>query len=608
MGKAKKSKMKIKSSKNKGISSSKLINYCSVSILMVTQRKRINFLELFTNNLFNQSKLDLVKEVIIVNGSPSELEHDELELFINSQIRFQIEERNIELKYIPTKKLNIWKKIGAYRNLANKEASSDFFLWMDDDDYYHPEYIEEALLSWKKNNYQLVGCSANYIYDYYYGKVFKCKGFGPNHSINCVLGYTKEYGKSHQYENHKERGEEKYFLDNYKNPMEQMNPKKTILQFSHGRNTFNKNKLFDTNILGNLLKKDVKIMPEDIKLESLVPENIANKYLKLFNEESERDEKVNDITLYLGSQEEFYVENFIWLEKVIEKEFPQNKIEIFGIFPKKEELETHLSNNIKLYNFDELDNKSKIKNLWLHNVTSLIPYFMVNGIKLDYENLYISVTKIDQLVIEHLIKYISISKKTWVNDKNLGELIKKPVNFINLPRKLDLIDHSWKNPNKIVIMRELDEFLLYFLEIVGNKLKEISLDHELVVLVKNEFIHQNIAQKMIPVLARPNILVKKYNNFGNVLDEIKSASIFVDLPGNPNDFEHLFLHTAIRYQTIPIIPETGSYLKYNLPNFMYDLRKPKNLIALGEMIANLYQDKKYQQVLLNKMKHSIFYN
>jgi len=606
----KKSKMKMKQNSNKKvsvISSSKLINYSKVSILLVTQRKRINFLELFMENLFNQTKLNLVTEIIIINGSPNELEHDELELFILSQMKPLFEEKHILLKYVPTKKLNIWKKIGAYRNLANKEAEGDFFLWMDDDDYYHPEYIEEALLCWKKNNHQLVGCSANYIFDHYYNKVFKCSGFGPNHTINCVLGYTKEYGKTHQYENHKERGEEKFFLENYKNSMEQMNPKKTILQFSHGKNTFNKNKLFDTNILGKLLEKDVKIEPDSSKLENLIPLEIAKKYLTLFEDELEQIKFENDITIYLGSQEELTLDGFLWLEEIINKEFTDNIIEIFGIYSDKSEIEEYLEKNkkIRLYNFDEFNNRTKIHNLWLHNITSLIPYFKVNDIKLSYEKLFFSVTKIDQLVLNNIPSNLD---KFWVNHNKLKELLKLPnIQVVNKPKINNFIEH-WKNPNKIVIVRELDEFLLYFLQITMKVLRENNPTVEMIILFRNEILQPNIAQQLISTLAQSNIMTKKYNTLKDIMDEIKSANIFLDLPGNPNDFENAFLRYAIRYRTIPIVPEAGSYLDYKVPNFMYDLRKPKNIGALAEMINNLMMDKDYQKILRNKLNNFIHFN
>jgi len=599
----------IKKNKNKKniISSSKLINYCKVSILLVTQRSRINFLGLFIDNLFNQTKLDLIKELVIVNGSSTELEHDELELFLISQLKSRLEQNNIEFKYISTKHLNIWKKIGAYRNLANQEANGDFFLWMDDDDYYHPEYVEEALLCWKKNNNQLVGCSANYIYDYYYGTLFKCKGFGPNHTINSVLGYTKEYGKTHQYDNDKERGEEKHFLDSYKNAMEQMNPEKTIMQFSHGKNTFNKNKLFDTNILGKLLGKNIKIENDSKKLENLIPLNIANKYLKLFNEELPLQTFKNDITIYLGSQDELTLNSFLWLEEIIKKEFIVNTVEIFGSYSNKKEIEDYLKNNdkIKLYNFDELNNKTKTKinNLWLHNITSLIPYFKIEEIKLNYNKLFMSVTKIDQFVINNLPVNLD---KFWVNHNKLKLMLKNDfINVVKQPKIIQNFNH-WKNPNKILIVRELDEFLLYFLQITMKHLRTNNPDIEMVILFRNEALQPNIAQQLLMTLAQSNIMTKKINSDQEIIEEIKSANIFLDLPGNPNDFENIYLRTAIAYQTIPIVPETGSYLDYQVPHFIYDLRKPKNIGALADMLNNLVLDKKYQKILRNKMKISLF--
>jgi hypothetical protein len=579
-----------------------------LSILLVTQHQRIPLLELFLENFLNQTKLNLVKELVIVNGSQNEFDHDELELFINLQMKPIIEEKEIIVKYVPTKNLNCWKKIGKYRNLANQVAEGDFFLWMDDDDYYYPTYFEEAVSGWKISGKQLVGCSANYIYDNYYQCFFKSLGFGPNHTINCILGYSREYGKTHLYEDDKERGEEKHFLEGYKNPMYQMNPDKTIMQFSHGRNTFNKNKLFDTNMLGERLKKDVKIVYHPGKLEDKIDKEIAKKYLKIFEEEKPLKIYKNDITIYLGSQEDYNLANLEWIFQIIKKEYINREIEIFGIFQNEEEINLYLKNNnlekVNLYHFDELNNQTKIKNLWLHNVLSIFPYFY--KLKLDYEKLIFSITKVDGFLIEELLKlkdkinltYLVNSRiREILSSKNISlnnKIIKKEINHKNL-------DYLWKNPDRIVFIREFDEFLIYFIQIVFKEIKDRNPNVELVILFKNEHIDNNFAQKIIPLLAFPNIITKQYQYLDDIIEELKHASLFIDLPGNPDDYDNLLIESSLNYQTLPIVPYQGIYMYYKLPSFLYDLSKPKNLFALGEFVGNLLKDKDYQKILLKKI-------
>jgi hypothetical protein len=580
-----------------------------LSILLVTQHQRIPLLELFLENFLNQTKLNLVKELVIVNGSQNEFEHDELELFINLQIKPIIEEKEIIVKYLPTKNLNCWKKIGKYRNLANQVAEGDFFLWMDDDDYYHPTYFEEAFSGWKISGKQLVGCSANYIYDNYYKCFFKSLGFGPNHTINCVLGYTKEYGKTHLYQDDKERGEEKTFLEGYKNPTYQMNPDKTIMQFSHGKNTFNKNKLFDTNMLGERLKKDVKIVYYSGKLEDKIDKEIAKKYLKIFEEEKPLKIYKNDITIYLGSQEEFNLVSLEWIFQIIKKDFLDREIEIFGIFKNEEEINLYLKNNnlekVNLYHFDELNNQTKIKNLWLHNVLSIFPYFY--KLKLDYEKLIFSITKVDGFLIEELIKLKDKISLFYLINSRIREILSSKNILLNnkvieKEIKYKKLDYLWKNPDRIVLIREFDEFLLYFIQIVFKEIKERNPKVELVILFKNEHLDNNFAQKIIPLLALPNIITKQYHDLDDIIEELKHASLFVDLPGNPDDYDNLLIESSLNYQTLPIVPYQGIYMYYKLPSFLYDLSKPKNLFALGELLGNLLKDKDYQKILLTKIK------
>jgi hypothetical protein len=57
------------------------------------------------------------------------------------------------------------------------------------------------------------------------------------------MAYKARYGKMHLYDESVTHAEEKSFLENYQNPMIQLDPLKVMLVISHSENTFNKNKM-----------------------------------------------------------------------------------------------------------------------------------------------------------------------------------------------------------------------------------------------------------------------------------------------------------------------------------------------------------------------------
>jgi glycosyltransferase involved in cell wall biosynthesis len=148
------------------------------------------------------------------------------------------------IRYIALEeKLNI----GAKRNRLNREAKGELIISMDDDDWYSPERVAHVVASFSKNpTYQLAGCSQLYLYYSDTGEILSLGPYGKNHATNGTMAYKASYAKTHQYDETVVYAEEKSFLDNYKNPMIQLDPKKTMLVMSHSENTFDKNQFRET--------------------------------------------------------------------------------------------------------------------------------------------------------------------------------------------------------------------------------------------------------------------------------------------------------------------------------------------------------------------------
>jgi glycosyltransferase involved in cell wall biosynthesis len=157
------------------------------------------------------------------------------------------------IRYIqhPTKLL-----IGAKRNILNREAKGEIIVAMDDDDFYFPERVSTAVVNFARNKtIELAGSSLIYMYYTDNKKIYSLGPYNKNHATNGTMAWRKSYANSHTYDETVTHAEERSFLDNYSNPMIQLDPMKVMLVISHSENTFDKKKLRESN---NPLMKETK--------------------------------------------------------------------------------------------------------------------------------------------------------------------------------------------------------------------------------------------------------------------------------------------------------------------------------------------------------------
>ena len=190
-----------KSSKKKSSSKSQSNNNKSkVSVLTCSQLKRIPFIHNLTKMINNQT-FD-IDEWVIVNGCSTDEDHDKF----NEEIKL-VETDKCDIIIASDKNLK-YRNIGAFRNLANRNASGDIIVCMDDDDFYFPDYIKTCYeVLTQKKNIDVVGCSGMFMYDYGFDTVFRLASFGPNHTVNCCLAYRRDYFNSHKYDETRVTGE-----------------------------------------------------------------------------------------------------------------------------------------------------------------------------------------------------------------------------------------------------------------------------------------------------------------------------------------------------------------------------------------------------------------
>ena len=134
--------------------------------------------------------------------------------------------------------------IGAKRNILNREAKGDIIVAMDDDDFYFPERVSTVVVNFARNKgIQLAGSSHIYMYYTDNKKIYSLGPYANNHATNGTMAWRKSYANNHTYDETVTHAEERSFLENYANPMIQLDPMKVMLVISHSENTFDKKKL-----------------------------------------------------------------------------------------------------------------------------------------------------------------------------------------------------------------------------------------------------------------------------------------------------------------------------------------------------------------------------
>jgi glycosyltransferase involved in cell wall biosynthesis len=154
------------------------------------------------------------------------------------------------VKHIPQVKYFSYDEkmtLGRKRNLMHEKSSGDIIVYMDDDDYYPPCRISHAVETLQKNPQALcAGSSEMYIYFKHINKMVQFGPYGPNHATAATFAFRRELLKQTSYNEANAVAEEKHFLKNNTIPFVQLEPKKTILVFSHIHNSFDKRTLIES--------------------------------------------------------------------------------------------------------------------------------------------------------------------------------------------------------------------------------------------------------------------------------------------------------------------------------------------------------------------------
>jgi glycosyltransferase involved in cell wall biosynthesis len=225
-------------------------NYPFVSVCTPTFNRR-PFMEMmfqcFRNQNYPKSKLEWI---IIDDGT------DKIEDLVN--------ESNIpQIKYF---KYDTKMTLGKKRNLMHEKSKGSYIVYMDDDDYYPHDRISHAIETLQKNPEALcAGSSAIHVYFKHLQKIVRFGPYGDSHATAATFAFRRQLLDSSNYDDEACLAEEKKFLKDYTVPFVQLDPKKSILVFSHEHNSFDKRALLEN--------PNPKVVNEtDLKVEEFVRE------------------------------------------------------------------------------------------------------------------------------------------------------------------------------------------------------------------------------------------------------------------------------------------------------------------------------------------------
>jgi len=137
-------------------------------------------------------------------------------------------------------------KLGRKRNYMHEKTKGKIIIYMDDDDYYPPNRISHAVNRLRSQPTALIaGSSIIHIHFKEKNQIYEFGPYGPQHATAGTFAFRRALLKETKYDDDAEMAEEKQFLKNYTVPLVQLDPRKSILCFSHDQNTFDKRLLLD---------------------------------------------------------------------------------------------------------------------------------------------------------------------------------------------------------------------------------------------------------------------------------------------------------------------------------------------------------------------------
>ena len=574
-------------------------NY-QVALLTITQYSRKDWLSLLFDCVKKQTGLKFVNRWVIVDGSKNNDDQPLLESYLSELNK----NYNFNIQYHSTvEKEN--RTIAWLRNYGNDliDDSITHIIVMDDDDYQFPTRVEKTLELFYKKKCNLVGTNSQYLYHSNSDKMMKFKdgAFGDNHSVNSCLAYTYDYKQNNRYDDSKAYAEEPSFLNDFKNPMEQLNYNDSIIGFSYNAgNTYNKNLIILQNILLSEHDPDAKCCTARVMEKTLsqyLGNTLANKYLELMDRYEPAKQSEYDITYYTGFmtiQWEYNSRNLGGSESAV-MQLCRNwvkqglKVEVYGMIPSLEFKNFVDFEGIHIKHSNKFSFKTEYNNLILWRQTGLVVLENEFNIKakkvlvdlhdhcvVQYRSLTLFDNKIDKIFYKspfHLQAAVMEYQFKPNFDKSL--FIQNGIELDVFTHKYNVIRDKYRFCYASSYFRGLKDILLYCWPLIVDKFPQATFH----IYYGMEHAPSDQERDEIQVLINKGVNVFDYGRVGKeIIAAEKQTSMWHLYPTRtPSEICCISITESLACGCVPVISNVNLFS--SLPGLMieWEQNEPENI-------------------------------
>ena len=587
----------------------------NVSIVTPTYN-RVEFIKILFKCILNQNyPIDKLEWIIVDGQNNNDLlnELPELKKELKTKSKLKIIYYSLPI--------NENNKLGALRNKTNELSSGDIIVCMDDDDYYPPNRVINAVKGLQYGKLDLAGTSKLFIYDFDLDEVIEFGPFHKNHSTNNGMAYTKTFANKNKYNNTDAYSEEKVFLNNYRYNMIQLDTKDSLLHLSHNLNTINKRHYFESAYINNIknMTNLYKIFNRK-NLNNLIPDDIYQEYLKIclpYKRHSIYSKY--DIVYYCG---------------LLTIEWDPNNKKLGG----SEQAVLHLSkywaskgfkvavylktqnecniNNVDFISADKFKASLKYKNIIIWRDCGF-KFIVQSNIHID--NLYLDLHdtqppyllekyyhKIDKIFTKSKFhKYATLNMS--INEKKLEKKIVNIMNGIRINNfkinKKNVQRNKYRFCYTSCYTRGLLPILEHFFPVLKKIIPEVEL-HIYYGFPKNKK-HKKLNEKLKKLINELDG-VYEHGRVGmeEIIEEKYKSNFHLYITNTFAETDCIAIRESLITNCIPIISTSTVFYERDGIKFNLNDKDPNSYIQIAIRISQIIKDTKYCDEIRNKLKFS----